>query len=744
MLQRIAVGVLALGWIVACCTAQAQDPSSVPSAQQTPAPQNEIPKLPETEVIGQSAAQAESGPTVRSPGEGGSILDGGIFSSPKADGYSSGSSTAGSLVDVPNLDLPSAVDVISEDLRRDQQAVQMDDLVRDIGGAVKVNDERRPDAFVLRGFTVESWDFRKDGFQDPTYTPRDMANVDTIEILKGPASVLYGGSQPGGTVNFITKNPQADPFQTVGAQFGSFGLQRYTVDSNGSVNDSGSLLYRVNAAYQNSDSFRDFGYDERTFVAPAMTWAIDSDTRITWKAEYVDDRRLYDTGIAAINGNISALPITRYLGEPGNDFQHFQDYRQELMITHRLDDDWSWNVGGYSLFYDTEESGTVPYEYLGPAYGPGTNVFLRERANLFPWEEQYQSLIGNLAGKIHGEYVDHNLVFGTEQGWFASNTFNATESFGYLIDATSPVYSNPATLPPAFAYNSTYLRTTNALYFQDLMDIGDHWKFLVGARYDHVETTFIRDLSIDPTELRTDTTYDAGTPRVGIVYEAIPKKLSYYALYSESFDPPDGGPYITLTSWKPETGQSWEGGIKYQPAEKLSITAAGFYITKQNVTELTGAFSAVQVAQQRSQGAEVEIRGQVTDRWSIIGSYAYTDTLINDPGQPDDGQRAIGVPLNSASLWNRYNVEQNEHQTIGFGLGVVYVGDREGDPTDPTFILPSYTRWDAGVFYKRGRLDASLYLENIFDTTYYTSSINQLEIYPGAPLNVRTQLSLTF
>ena len=162
------------------------------------------------------------------------------------------------------------------------------------------------------------------------------------------------------------------------------------------------------------------------------------------------------------------------------------------------------------------------------------------------------------------------------------------------------------------------------------------------------------------------------------------------------------------------------------------------------MTELTGAFSAVQVAQQRSQGAEVEIRGQVTDRWSIIGSYAYTDTLINDPGQPDDGQRAIGVPLNSASLWNRYNVEQNEHQTIGFGLGVVYVGDREGDPTDPTFILPSYTRWDAGVFYKRGRLDASLYLENIFDTTYYTSSINQLEIYPGAPLNVRTQLSLTF
>ena len=145
------------------------------------------------------------------PGQGGSILQGGVFSSPKAEGYNAQSSTAGSLVDVPNLDLPSSVDVIPEDLRRDQQALQIDDLLRDIGGAVKSGNQQYPDAFFLRGFEITSRDYRKNGFLDPSPTPRDFCNIERIEVLKGPASMLYGPGQPSGMIDLITEETARHP-----------------------------------------------------------------------------------------------------------------------------------------------------------------------------------------------------------------------------------------------------------------------------------------------------------------------------------------------------------------------------------------------------------------------------------------------------------------------------------------------------------------------------------------------------
>ena len=153
--------------------------------------------------------------------------------------------------------------------------------------------------------------------------------------------------------------------QAGSVQFGSFGLQRYTVDSTGPLNADGSLLYRINAAYQDGKSFRDFGYNESDLAAPAVTWVIDPDTALTWEGEFANDRRRYDTGVAAINGQLT-MPISRFLGEP-TDFQHFQDYRQSLVFNHRLDDDWAVKIGGYSLFYGVEASATVP---VGAAAGP--------------------------------------------------------------------------------------------------------------------------------------------------------------------------------------------------------------------------------------------------------------------------------------------------------------------------------------------------------------------------------------
>jgi iron complex outermembrane receptor protein len=366
-------------------------------------------------------------------------------------------------------------------------------------------------------------------------------------------------------------------------------------------------------------------------------------------------------------------------------------------------------------------------------------------------------MIANLSGKVEGPLVTHNLVFGAELGWFTSDEFLATQTSPanpatpLPIDGSDPVYGLvPPNPPPAYAFDSSFWRADYGLYFQDLINVGEHWKVLAGVRYDHCDTAF--DRSFEPLfgPTTTDQSFDEGSPRVGVVYEPIPDKLSYYAMYAESFTPPDGGPRETTAPLQPELGQTWEGGIKMKPLSGVTLTAAGFYIVRENVTAdlfdpVTYLVVTEQLGKQRSQGAELDAIGQITARWSVLANYAYTDTLVTDPANPAiDGQRALGVPFNTASVWTRYNMVQNERRTFGVGLGVIRVGQRLGDYTTPAFYLPEYTRWDAGVYYRQGRFDASCYFENIFDTTYYTGSVSQYEVFPGAPFNFRTQVSYRF
>jgi len=747
----------------------AQSPEEAAKPKNPAVADENLPELPETRVIGSPPADDSSNanPVWNLPDGGGSVLEGTVFASPKATGYSAPSSTTGTLIDVPNIDVPGSIDVVTEDLWVDQQALQMNDILRDIGGAVKSGNQLRVDAFYLRGFEVRARDYRKNGFLDPTYTPRDFANVERIEVLKGPASVLYGAGQPSGVVNLITKKPLERRIHNADVQFGSFGLERYTIDATGPLNEGKSLLYRINAAYENGDSFRDYGFVERTFVAPALTWVLAADTTLTWEGEYVNDRRRFDTGLAAINGDAGALPSNRFLGEPSNDQQHYFDYRQTLMLTRQINDDWAWNFGGYSLFFGGPSSATYPVSYInGMIPSLGQNGFFRVRQNIDPWQEQYHSAIANISGKFHGNLVTHNVVLGTEQGWSISEPFHGEYSVPTLspttwlaIDGMSPVYNNPYFGMPNPAtpihYDATYRANRHGVYLEDLIDVGEHWKVLAGVRYDHMDTVFIREMTGAFPRIRTEQGFDHGSPRVGVVYQPIPEELSYYATYSDSFDPPGGGVRATTDPLLPELGQTWEGGIKMKLSDNLTLNAAGFYITKQNVTTdryvTTGGSTVIetsQIGRQRSQGVELDVLGQITDRWSIVGNWCYVDTLLTDPDDPSlDGGPARGVPHNTLNVWTRYNLMQCKHQTMGLALGMIHVGERLGDyiaPPNPRFFLPSYTRWDAGVYYRRGRLDTSLYFENIFDTEYFTSSLSQYQVTPGNPFTVRAQVGLRF
>ena len=238
------------------------------------------------------------------------------FQGPPDRGYAADSSIVG-----PLIDWPATLTVVPPDLMEDQQVIRFDDLLRDVPSAVKAGDDQWPDAFLLRGFTVNPQDFRKDGFVDPTITPRDFANIDHVEFLQGPDALLYGPAQPMGTVNLITKQPVDGFIQQGSVQAGSFGLQHYAIDFNRPLFDDSTSAFRINADYLQDDGFRAYGFDQSEMVAPALSWEVDRDTTITWEGEFVSDRRRYDTGVAAVNGQL-VLPVSRFLGEP-TDYQLF-------------------------------------------------------------------------------------------------------------------------------------------------------------------------------------------------------------------------------------------------------------------------------------------------------------------------------------------------------------------------------------------------------------------------------------
>jgi iron complex outermembrane receptor protein len=691
---------------------------------------------------------------------GGSILRGSVFSSGPARGYIAGESTAATLINTADGNIPGTVNSITRAVLNDQQALRFQDVIRNAGGVQLGGDGLFADRIFIRGIQLQSTDFRKDGFLDPTYVPRDFQNIERIEILKGPMSTLYGAGSPAGMVNLVTKKPMNAQFSNVGYQFGSYSRDRFTLDTNGLGTESGTVMYRINAAQEDTRTWRDFDSMTRTLVNPAITWAPDDYTALTYQCEYHKDFRLGDQGVPAINGNALALPPNRYVGEPANDFIHYQEFRQTLMLTRQITDDTVLRIGGSSLWYRFPGSLTqVSDSFFPPTTTPFGTFVGRDRNDIVKEDEETHSFIANVASVYDRGLFVHNTVVGMEYAYFDSNSQFNFGGLGSLVpfppfvapdvfNVDNPVYNNPGVIPFGSAFFPTYRQQRVGGYMQDLVELSSKWKALASIRFDTVDLTFDRTLAFGqnpPVQSRTEQTFNRYSPRGGLIFQPFEdERLSLYYVYSQAFSPPGGGAYLNPGGLRPVLGETHEVGVKTLLLPNLALNTAGFYTTRQNADLNTSSVFLIQVGQERSQGAEINLMGQMTDRWNVIGNYTYADVRLSDATFPAfDGKRQRGVPYNTMNVWSRYNVIQNETHIVGAAAGLIYLDQRPGDLAN-TFNLPAYSRWDAGMYYTRGRFNGGVYLENLFDKQYAASSINQFQVFPGAPFNCRAMGSIVF
>lgn len=652
-------------------------------------------------------------------------------------GYQVERATTATEFDAPLRDIPRSIQVVPEQVIEDQKAIRLEDALRNVSGVSRDNTfGGTADGFNVRGFAA---DIFRDGFPEVPGTSsfssvRETANLEQTEVLKGPSSILFGNVSPGGIINLVTKKPLADPFYAGSFTIGNFSLYRPTLDTSGPLTANESLLYRLNAVYENSSSFRDFTDIERVFVAPVLAWKISDRTAFSLELEYLNDERPFDRGIVAIGDRPADIPISRRLGEPG-DVRRVEDLGIGYRFEHQINENWTLKNGFRALLSDNFTQRFEPR-----SLDEATGILSRE-FRIVDGDRQNYALQTNLIGKFATGPVKHQAVFGLDLSRVLFSEIGFRERPTTPINIFNPVYGAPIPdAPLSFDIDS---RSDNlGIHIQDLISLRDDLKLLVGGRFDVVDQENTDNIDISTTD-QNDTAF---SPTVGLVYQPI-QPISLYTSFTRSFQP-NFAIAADSSFLEPERGTQYEVGIKGEILkDRLFSTLAFYRLTKSNVGVLDPAnpdFS-IPIGEQRSQGLELDIVGRILPGWNIIASYAYTDAEIleGDIFAPP-GNSLINIPDHSASLWTTYEIPKGDLQGLGFGLGLFYVGDRPGD-LENTFILPDYLRTDAAVYYRRDNWRLAFNVKNLFDIRYFESSgFGRERITPGAPVTFLGTISVEF
>ena len=648
-------------------------------------------------------------------------------------GYRATRSASATKTDTAIRDIPQSISVIPATVLKDLGSTNVERALEFAGGVSKQNNFGGLTLYEysVRGFTTS--EFYQDGFSANRGYPStpDAANIERIEVLKGPAASLYGRGDPGGTVNIVTKKPQPEAFTTLQTSAGSWDRYRTAMDVNTPLDSEGKVLTRVNLAVEDNHSFRDHVQSKRVFVAPSFSWQLDPDTSLLVESEFVRHSSTFDRGIVDAPG----VSRSTFLGEPNDGDIDNHNNRIQATLEHHLNDAWKLRLASHykqgSLWGDASENRALNAD--------GHTIDRRYRERSMGWHDSITQL--ELRGLFDIGSWQHELLIGTEyEDYRKKERVTAIGGSRYPIDIYNPVYGKPK--PNGARSGTDFFEQTksHALNLQDQIIFTDRLRGMVGARFEHFEQS-IDDFTRN--HAKSKQTHDAFTQRAGLLYQLTPQ-VGVFANASTSFKP-NSGLDANNKSFKPEEGVGYEVGIKSELFDdRLSATLAAFHIEKENVLTLDPATNLNRaVGKARSQGFDLQLTGQVTDAVRVIGAFAYIDAEVTkgDKAIPA-GSRILGVAKRSGSLLGVYEFQDGALRGSDLGAAFTYVGDRSGE-AGTNFELPAYHTVDLLAHYKATEnVTVGLNLNNLFDEKYYERSYSNYWINPGEPRNLTVSLTL--
>ena len=640
----------------------------------------------------------------------------------------------------PIQNTPLSIEVVPQEVIEDRNIRELGDALETVPGVVETGGRGGSvfgPNFRIRGFDVSDGLFR-DGIPTNTLAPLSTNDLERVEVLKGPASILFGQGEPGGIINLVTKKPLDEPFYSASFSAGNFNTYEGAIDLSGPLNESKTVKYRLNISYENYESFRDFVDGERFLASPTLTWDIGKNTSINFYGQYTSDRETIDSGIPAQGDGIVDVPRERFLDEDFGEFEQDQ-FAIGYKFNHQFDDTWSVRHALEYREYEPTRFGVL-FDEFDEVTGELTRLE-------YGTDEIYKRFFTNVdtIAEFNTGSVKHQVLFGTEYSHDINQPgFEFSDSFP-SINVFDPVYSNnPFEIEPEFFRDDNIDRV--GVYLQDQVDLLPNLILLAGVRFDYVDqfrTT--RDLGEEREEFeQNDSDF---TPRFGIVYKPI-EPVSVYASYTTSYNPNFGASRNEDGSaFEPETGRQFEIGVKTDITKQLSFTFAAFDIRKQNVQtdDPENPLFSIQTGEQASRGIELDINGKILPGWNITAAYTFLDAFVSEDNTDLVDNELPNVPVSQFGLWTTYDIQKGSLEGLGFGLGFLALSDRFGD-FENTFTLPGYFRTDAALFYKRDNWRAQLNIENLFDIEYFSSASfeSRLQANPGAPFTILGTIAVEF
>lgn len=660
-------------------------------------------------------------------------------------GYVATRSSAGSKTDTALIDNPQSVTVITR-AQMDAQNVQtLDQAVRYVPSTSSQDNDLRFDQLSIRGFDADSY---LDGMKLNRTTwfanPRiDPFFLERIDVLRGPASVLYGQASPGGVVDMVTKRPTEDPLHSITVGFGNDQRRQLGFDFGGPLDADGKWLYRITGLARDSNTQTDHIGEERLAIAPALTYRPDADTSFTLLTSFQRDPQGGLFNPVPAYGSVRWNPNGRisphdYLGDPDRDHFSRNQYSAGYLFEHRFNEHVKVRQNLRYLHDDIDYYQTSVSSLLNPDYRTAymwANVN-REHMGQFTLDNQVQ-------GDFATGPVKHTVLVGLDYQNLRSDIHRGGQYFGNdPIDIYHPDFSNLPTVP--VSVNQTTRLTQMGTYLQEQARL-DRWLLTLGGRFDWAHTDDRMDDAITglPTS-RTDQRDHAFTWRTGLNYR-FDNGVAPYASYSTSFQPQTGTDYAGNV-FKPTEGKQYEVGIKFQPDNVRSyVTLALFDLRQSNVLTADPAHTnfSVQTGEVRSRGVEVEGHAELSRSLSVLASYSRLDQTVLKSNNGNQGNHPVQQPVQLASVWGDYTLHGGTLDKLGFGAGVRYIGKSYGS-ADNSLQVPSATLVDAAVHYDMDHWRLALNASNLFNKTYVSYCSSYMFCYYGAQRTVMATATYTW